>query len=179
MLDETTRKLLLKLGRASTPSVARNPFGIRLSKLLESAEEPRNQETLVLITEDMQLMDALCKTSYSVTRAIPNCLIEQVKDSRVKYFLVDSSAFDSGPWYGTANGGNHHLAFQIGSAAQQLVKTGGISMLRVTPAFQRSAEFEYLSRFFNVISGKLDIDQLEEGARQSDIWDLFTKGEGE
>lgn len=171
-ISQEARQLLLKLGRASTPGVARNPYNIQLSKLVGGAAISADSDSVLVISADRSLENNLGNQGLTVVVGLAGCLEEQTSNPQVSHFIVDTASFEKGPWIGTANGSNHHLAFEIASAAQKMSKTGRLSILIERPSFTNSVEANYLKKFFSVCMPDYAKELTEEGADQTSIWNI-------
>lgn len=162
--------LLARLGRSSTPEVKKSPFGITLGSITRINEDiPGN----ILTVSNPGTISSV-KSPENYTFGVPGMLVEQAKDVSFEYFIIDANAFDNGPWIGSDNGGNKHLADEIFNAGSTMRARG--AMVFYIPrsrdqSFLNGPEIPRLISTSTVDLSRVPEVDLEEQAPQSELWE--------
>ncbi|AKK02035.1 hypothetical protein [Corynebacterium epidermidicanis] len=170
-VDKSVKDALGSMGRASTPAVANNPFNLNYLDLISGELVPSRPNTTVWIAPKPVFSEFGLGTP--TVYGSPACLLEQVKHHHTSSFLVDTEAFQSGPWYGTGSGKFHAMALLISNAANEANKLGKSTFIVSSSTFKRSIEYELLMQSFNYDLAGADRSQMEEGARLSPITEYY------
>lgn len=166
--------LLSRLGRSSTPEVKNSPFGITLSSITNINELSLGDILLISTHDTIRNLNEPHKYAFGV----PGMLIEQAQDQRYRYLIIDSEAFDQGPWLGADNGGNKHLADEIFTAGGLMRKRGAIVFF--IPRYQdhKGNNGPEIPRIMSTCTVDLsdipDLD-LEEQAPQTQLFNDWTE----
>lgn len=166
--------LLSRLGRSSTPEVKNSPFGITLGSITNINE--LNPGDVLLISTHATIRELSDPHKYAF--GVPGMLIEQAQDHRFKYLIIDSEAFDQGPWLGSDNGGNKHLADEIFTAGGLMRKRGAIVFFIPRHQEQKANNGPEIPRIMSTCTVDLsDIPELdlEEQAPQTQLFNDWTE----
>lgn len=160
-------KVLGALGRASTPDVAQSNFGITLGQLLGIEFTHRDSEVIVVGSE--LLLTTLGAVARCM-RGIPGLLPEQVSLPHVYALVIDWDAFDHGPWLGANTHTTKSLSDELFEAGRLLRARGKMVLGIPRRACKGTADAYLLSTCTVDLTNVPDVD-LEEGARNSSLWD--------
>lgn len=165
--------LLEALGRASTPQVKPNRFGISAASFLGTAMFPSEPDsTLLLGTQEML---STWPRNNNVVLAVPGLIKEQIVDQKFSRLVIDESAFHRGPWIGTDSGGQSHLASELFEAGRIARGTGRAVYFVPTPSSGPKFDSAYIRSTCTVDFSNIPAEDLEEGAPQSEVWDFLLK----
>lgn len=175
MLHESVRESLATSGRSSTPAVKGGRFGLSLGKLVLPGPED-GPTPLVLVVGDGLLFSHLASRlpPGKVVSAIPGVIEEQAMQSTVGFLIVDEEGMLQGRWSGIITSTAPHLAEQVFEAGRMLRARGALSLF--VSARQR---IDWPRKNFILSTTQLDFANipevdLEEGAPQSEVWNLLT-----
>lgn len=171
--DKSVSTLLESLGRASTPPVKVNSFGISLSSFLGSATFAKDYDSSLLVGT-RELYDSWPKSS-SVVIAVPGLIEAQISDQRFSRLVIDEAAFYSGPWLGAESGNQHHLATEVFNAGRIARGTGRSVYFVPLPSHAPKFDNAFIRSTCTVDFSSIPNEDLEEGAPHSIIWETLEK----
>lgn len=176
--DASVLALLAKLGRASTPPVKKSSFGITLKGMLKPAEATAPSSILVSTPESFHALPEPAGYQFG----IPGVITEQAAQDCVTRLVIDAMAFHSGPWLGTDNGGNKHLADEVFEAGRLIRARGGIVMFLPDPSTTAGPELARIRSTATIDLSRIPEEDLEEEAPQTVDWQYWAnmaKGRGD
>lgn len=165
--------LLQNLGRASTPQVKQSGFGLSLLKLLRGSASP-SEEGAILFVGSRQLYNRLTDAGFPVTWAVPGAAADQAEGDLIESMVIENSAFDQGPWLYADAGSRRYLAEELFEAGRKLRARGAIVFY--LPEHERPAGVDeaYIMSTSTVNLALVPIEDLEEEAPQSHLWNILT-----
>ena len=101
---------------------------------------------------------------------MPGTAISQAKQNHIRSLLIDTDAFDQGPWISADNGGNRPLAQEIFDAGRELRAKGSIVYWLGNPIRPDQTDTKWLKSTSTVDLHNIPQVDLEEKAPQSDLW---------
>lgn len=162
--------LLARLGRSSTPEVKQSPFGITLGSITKINEDIAGN---ILIVSNQETIKSV-RNPEVYTFGVPGMLVEQAKDTSFEYLIIDANAFNDGPWMGSDNGGNKHLADEIFNAGSTM-RARGAMVFYIPRArgqnYMNGPEILRLISTSTVDLSRVPEVDLEEQAPQSELWE--------
>lgn len=167
--DPSVLALLAKLGRASTPPLKKSSFGITLNGMLKPAETTTPSSILVSTPESFHILPEPATYQFG----IPGVLSEQAAEDCVTRMVIDAAAFHSGPWLGTDNGGNKHLADEVFEAGRLIRARGGVVMFLPDPSTTDGPEIARIRSTATVDLSHIPAEDLEEKAPQTGDWQYW------
>ena len=165
--------LLQNLGRASTPQVNQSGFGLSLLKLLRGSASP-SVEGGVLFVGSRQLYKRLIEEGFPVTWAVPGGAVEQAESTLIESMVIESSAFDQGPWLYADAGSRRYLAEELFEAGRRLRARGAIVFYLPEHARPTGVDEPYIMSTSTVNLALIPVEDLEEEAPQSRLWNTLT-----
>ncbi|OIR42917.1 hypothetical protein [Corynebacterium sp. NML120713] len=161
--------LLRHLGRAATPPVRESNFKITLHDLIFADKYIQDsKDSILVITSRKMVANWSATTPFEV--AMPGSTISQAKQHHIRYLLIDTDAFDQGPWISADSGGNRPLAQEIFDAGRELRAKGAIVYWLGNPTRPDQTDTKWLKSTATVDLHNIPEVDLEENAPQSDLW---------
>lgn len=164
-------KLLESLGRASTPPVKRNNFGLDFGDFLGPAMFPKGPNSSLVVgapglfTSWPSDNEAVC--------GVPGLIKEQANHTNFSRLIIDAEAFYTGPWIGADSGGQRHLAEEIFEAGRIFRASGRSVFYLSSPHHGPEFDNAYVRSTSTVDLGNVPEEDLEEGAPQSSLWEYL------
>ncbi|MGR6090122.1 hypothetical protein [Brevibacterium sp. CSND-B09] len=158
--------VLAAIGRASTPEVAKFDGGPSLGALTRTTVSIAPGSVLLVGVDDSK---AVIRRHHPIVIGVPGMLIEQASQTTIDTLVIDSAAFDCGPWIDADDHQSRHLAEELFEAARILRSRGGQCWLLPRAA----AGGSMLARLRSTATadfGDLPVAEYEEGATQSPLW---------
>lgn len=162
-------RVLAALGRASTPPVPERAEGPSLFELMTAAVPEAQPRIISVVTP---VLRAEIRRILPEVTGTPGVLPTVAEIPSVSTFVVESAALFQGPWMGADSHQSKHLAEEIFEAGRILRARGGQVLLVHNVRLTGSMAKRLLSTF-TVDLSDIPPAELEEGARQSPLWDLL------
>lgn len=163
--------LLERLGRSSTPAVKQAPNGITLAELLGLNNYSAGGQILFIGSPELQ--EHLTLNGFDPVWAVPGAAVDQARSRHVECLVIDSAAFDRGPWFKADAGSRHYLAQEVFDTGRQIRARGGIVYYLTGAQRPLGIDEPFIRSTATVNLAQVPEEDLEEDAPQSKLWSIL------
>jgi len=164
--DAGLTEVLTKIGRASTPQVPQNAWGISLSRMLK-ADAAGNSDIAFFGILSSTLVEHLLAKNIRAVSATPGLSHQIIPVDFSGIVLIDRSALSEGPWFGSYSESFLTLREEIYELCRKSRQNGIPVWFLDTPAADDPFAIVRIKSACDIIFPYEDMADFEEGARTS------------